>query len=91
MALRTRIVVIGLWVASVLVAGLLVHAQAPLPPREPQSPVPQPGPTVIAGNDLGFRIDSRKGRTPIGRFVVRINGEWVEIEESFALKRLTAR
>lgn len=30
--------------------------------------------------DLGFRIDGRKGNTPVGALVVRINGEWVEAE-----------
>jgi hypothetical protein len=44
---------------------------------------------VISGADLGFRVDGRKGNTPIGRFVVRIDGQWVEIEESASIRRLT--
>ena len=90
---RNRLVIVGLWLASLLATGLWVHAQTPLPPREPRSAPSQaePTPTVIAGGDLGFRIDRRKGGTPIGRFVVRINGQWVEVEESVGVKRLTTR
>jgi hypothetical protein len=93
MAVRKHLVIIGLWVASVLATGFWVHAQTPLPPRE-RRPAPsqaEPTPTVITGNDLGFRIESRKGGTPVGRFVVRINGQWVDVEESVGVKRLTIR
>ena len=92
MTLRKRFVVIALWVISMFAAGLWGHAQTPLPPREPR-PAPsqlQPQPTVISGADLGFRVDARKGNTPIGRFVVRIDGRWVEVEESASIRRLTA-
>lgn len=27
---------------------------------------PNPNPTVLSGNDLGFRIDSHKGGKPVG-------------------------
>lgn len=87
MTLRKRFVVIAVWVISMFAAGLWGHAQAPLPqPRSAPSPLQ---PTVISGTDLGFRVDARKGNTPIGRFVVRIDGRWVEIEESATIRRLT--
>ena len=90
MTLRKRFVVIALWAISMFAAGLWGHAQTPLPqPRPAPSPL-QPQPTVITGNDFGFRVDARKGNTPVGRFVVRIDGRWVEIEESSSLRRLTA-
>jgi hypothetical protein len=47
--------------------------------------------TVIAGNDLGFRVESHKGNTPVGSLVVRINGQWVEAQFSFGIKPVTAR
>ena len=37
-------------------------------------------PTVIAGNDLGFRVESTKGEIAVGKFVVRINGRWIDAQ-----------
>ena len=38
-------------------------------------------PTVIAGENVGFRVEGlRGGVTPVGRIVVKINGQWVEAE-----------
>jgi hypothetical protein len=87
---------VAIWLVSVFVAGMWGHAQVPLPPRDlfqlpPSAPQPAPSLTVISGNDIGFRIDSRRGTTPIGTLVIRINGEWVEPQESMAFKRLTER
>jgi hypothetical protein len=93
MGLRKQLIIAALWVTSLVVAGIWVRAQVPLPPREPR-PAPsqsEPTPTVISGNDLGFRVEGRKGGIPTGRFVVRINGQWTEIEESVVAKRLTTR
>jgi hypothetical protein len=51
-------------------------------------------PTVISGNDIGFRVEGLRDRTtPVGRFVIRINDQWVEPELAPAMetRRLTAR
>jgi hypothetical protein len=32
-----------------------------------------------------------KGSTPVGVFVVKMNGQWVEVSESVGVKRLTQR
>jgi hypothetical protein len=38
-------------------------------------------PTVIAGENVGFRVEGlRGGSTPVGRIVVKVNGQWVEAE-----------
>lgn len=37
-------------------------------------------PTVVAGNDLGFRIESTKEGIALGTLVVRINGHWVDAQ-----------
>jgi hypothetical protein len=37
-------------------------------------------PTVIAGNDLGFRVESTKDDIAVGKFVVRINGRWIDAQ-----------
>ena len=51
---------------------------------------PQPvDPVVLAGNDIGFRMTARKGSTPVGQLVVRVDGEWKEVEFSYGVKLLT--
>ena len=44
---------------------------------------------VVSGSDLGFRIDSERGGVPTGRFVIRVNGNWVEVKETVAASRVT--
>jgi hypothetical protein len=72
-----------LWAASIVAAG--AWAQAPVAPPSKQAP------TVISGNDLGFRVDRRKGDTPVGTLVARVNGQWVEVEFSAGMKLLTVK
>jgi hypothetical protein len=36
--------------------------------------------SVFSGVDVGFRIEGRKGNTPVGRLVVRIDGQWVAVD-----------
>jgi hypothetical protein len=70
-----------LWLVTVIVvaaaASTLTWAQIKTPDR------------VVSGNDLGFRIESQRGGVPTGRFVVRINGAWVEVKESIGASNLT--
>lgn len=35
-------------------------------------------PTVMAGPDLGFRIERMEGDRAVGTFVVKVKGQWVE-------------
>lgn len=51
-------------------------------------PVPV-DPVVLSGNDLGFRMTARKRGTPVGQLVVRVDGEWKEVEFSYGVKPLT--
>jgi hypothetical protein len=46
-------------------------------------------PVVLSGSDIGFRMTARKGDTPVGRLVVRINGDWKEVEFTYGLKPVT--
>jgi hypothetical protein len=78
-------------VVSMFAAGVWGYAQAPLPQPAPRSPGTNAQPTVISGPDLGFRVDGHKGNAPLGRFVVRIDGQWVEIEEAAGVRRLSSR
>ena len=37
-------------------------------------------PTIIAGENLGFLVEGRRGATPVGRIVVKVDGRWVLAE-----------
>ena len=70
MALRGRVVLVVLWIASVVMVAALASAQS----RQVR---PEAAP-VISGADIGFRPEGWQGKARTGTFVVRINGEWVE-------------
>ena len=61
-------VVLGLMAASAWVGAQSIAVQ----------PVT---PTVMAGQDIGFRVEGIRGDKAVGRFVIRVNGQWVEAEE----------
>jgi hypothetical protein len=50
------------------VATAQVTAAKPVPPR------------VMSGEDIGFRVESLRGATPVGRLVIKVNGNWVEAD-----------
>jgi hypothetical protein len=67
-----------LWALSLdVVAVVSSRAQQPQRPREQFNP-PLELPTIISGNDVGFRVERMQGELPIGSVVVRINGRWVD-------------
>jgi hypothetical protein len=37
-------------------------------------------PKVMTGPDVGFRVEGLRGNTPVGKIVVKVNGEWVEAD-----------
>jgi hypothetical protein len=80
MTFRTGINLIVLTVFLVAAAAW-VSAQVTRPPSATGlSPMDLAAPTVIAGSDLGFRIESTRDNVPVGRLVVRINGHWVDAQ-----------
>jgi hypothetical protein len=91
---------LGLLLATVMIgSGFWVHAQVQAPPNNPRVPplIPPPGfegpnSTVVSGSDVGFRIDAWDGDTPLGRWVIRSNGRWVEPRTAGgSVRRLTSR
>jgi hypothetical protein len=85
---------IGVVLAITLIGGgLWAHAQSPRVLPSPRvAPVPGQEPsTVLAGNDIGFRVDNWQGDTPVGKLVVRHDGKWVEIKIPVEVTRLTAK
>jgi hypothetical protein len=78
MSLRAKAVLFVLWALSLGVVARVTSAQVR----------PDPG-AVISGADLGFRPDGWRGKARTGRFVVRINGEWIDAIESVAPRPAT--
>ena len=55
-----------------------------------QSVAPRPvTPVVLSGADIGFRMTARRGDTPVGELVVRVDGEWKKVEFGFGVKLAT--
>ena len=67
-------------VAMAYVVGLAA-GQAPLRPLAP---------TVLSGDNVGFRVEGEQGGVAVGRLVVRIDGKWVEAELRGGVRRLTS-
>ena len=60
---------IAAWVISlVAVGGLVASAQ-----RLTISP------TLVSGDDIGFRIERTVEGVPIGKLVIRVDGRWVDV------------
>ena len=85
--LRSTLAIVAL-VSAAAAAGaagaVVVHGQPAI------QPVPVP-PAVLSGGDIGFRMTARKGATPVGQLVVKVDGEWREAEFSYGLKPLTSK
>jgi hypothetical protein len=72
-AMRYRSVVAMLVVLAIVIGATWAIAQTIF--------VEKVTPTVIAGENVGFRVEGlRGGSTPVGRIVVRIKDEWVTVE-----------
>jgi hypothetical protein len=78
MTYSRRAAVVVVWAASLVGVGVWARAEV----QEPRPPVryPLPGSEVLAGEDLGFRVDGVRGDTRIGRLVVRVDGRWVDVQ-----------
>lgn len=77
---RIRFGVVLLWLASLVLTGILASAQTR---REAGA--------VISGGDIGFRPDGWNGKARTGTWVVRVNGEWVEAQGSMKAVPATTR
>jgi hypothetical protein len=69
-----------LWLFSLLLVATAALAQRVARPNASE-------PEVIAGPDVGFRVDSYNGETPVGELVVRRNGKWVAVQFGAGVKR----
>ena len=48
-----------------------------------------PSPVVLSGADIGFRVEGHKEKSVVGRFVVRVNGQWFDVDAAFSPRVLT--
>ena len=71
MSVRTAVIVGTLWLTSLAGVAVAQREQPRLPPDIRER-------NIISGGDIGFRIESFRGDTPVGSLVVRVNGQWVE-------------
>jgi hypothetical protein len=85
MTTRTKLMVAVLWIVSLAAAGVMAQ---PRPPVATQSQsAAHPGEReVLAGPDIGFRVDHSRGDTPVGELVVKKDGKWVPIEFDARMK-----
>ena len=94
MSFRSRVTLVIIWFALIFAAaGAWSYAQTTLPPQAPRAQPAAPGQaqTIISGADLGFRIDRMDGQTPVGAFVIRKDGQWVEVKEGINVRRVASR
>jgi hypothetical protein len=72
------------WIALLYLVGLVSWASAQALQRRSESTV------VLSGSDIGFRVDSHRGSVPIGKLVVRVDGQWVEAQFSGGVMKIGA-
>jgi hypothetical protein len=80
----TIVALVSAAAAAGAAGAVLAHGQTAI------QPVPVP-PTIMSGGDIGFRMTARKGATPVGQLVVKVDGEWREVEFSYGMKQLMSK
>ena len=83
-----RWIVAGVLSTTLVGAAIWAHAQVQVP-NGPRVPGQAASTAIISGGDVGFRIDSAEGDIPVGRWVVKVDGKWVEPKVSGGVRRLT--
>ena len=81
--MQLRHVVFGFVLGFIIAAGTWGYAQS--------FGMQAVTPTVLSGNDIGFRMEGRRGSAAVGRFVVRVDGQWVDAVEKMTAQQLTAK
>jgi len=66
-----------LWALSLVAVGAIASS-AQAPRGNPGFNLLTETPTIVSGNDVGFRIERTQNGIPVGRVVVRVNGTWVD-------------
>lgn len=61
------------WVLSVLSVAGLASALMLAQPRQSIE-----NGQILSGGDIGFRVEGKRGDTPLGTLMIRVDGRWVE-------------
>jgi hypothetical protein len=78
------------WAVS-LAVGLMFMAAAAFGYAQARPGMKPVAPFVLSGADIGFRVEGLKGTLVTGQLVVKINEQWIDIEDSsFGPKLLTS-
>jgi hypothetical protein len=48
-------------------------------------------PTVLSGDNIGFRIEGYRGSVAVGTLVVKVDGQWIDADFRGGVRRLTSR
>lgn len=78
------------WTLFLLLVGAAsFSAQAPggVPQSQLGDSLITESPTVISGNDIGFRIERTQDGIAVGKLVVRVDGRWVNTDMTIAGQR----
>jgi len=88
MKVRTKVAVALLWAGSLAMAGVIAQAQQKTLPTitMQQQKIQAAAPEILAGPEIGFRVDRYRGDTPIGELVVKKDGKWVPVEFDAKMK-----
>jgi hypothetical protein len=78
MSTRAILALAALWVLSLVAVVTIVNAQV-----YRMNPLAEP--RILSGPDFGIRIEAEQNGKPVGRLVVRIDGEWVEAQLGSAM------
>lgn len=81
--MKAQKIVIAAMAGMLVLLGSALWAQGQQPRSAPgfmltphSVPVEPVTPTVVSDGDVGFRLLGMRGETPVGQWMVRINGEW---------------
>jgi hypothetical protein len=77
------------WKAVIAVAAVILFGGGFWVRAQVQPPVGST-PTIFSGADVGFRVERWEGDTPVGRWVVRNGGKWIEPKTTMGTRRLTS-
>jgi hypothetical protein len=76
---RPSLVTASVFAASLVAATAWGYSQG-LKGTQPVEPV------VLSGENIGFRMHGRRDGAPVGTLVVKVDGEWKEVQFAFAVK-----
>jgi len=80
--IKSRILAAAIFVAAIVIASWSYAQGTTAQLKQLQGVEPE----VVSGADIGFRIQGHRNGKPVGTLVVRVNGEWQEVEFAPVMK-----